>query len=91
VWEQVAYKGVPKEKRHVKSTYSNATPATDGQIVVAFFGSQGLYAYDRTPLNAVVESADDSSPYWRKEKVSFDAAYGNEKVAARLAHPISAQ
>lgn len=45
LWEQTAYRGVPREKRHIKATYANATPATDGRIVVAFFGSQGLYAY----------------------------------------------
>jgi outer membrane protein assembly factor BamB len=46
LWERLAYQGVPKEKRHMKATYANATPATDGEIVAAFFGSQGLYAYD---------------------------------------------
>ena len=34
------------QKRHIKSTYASATPATDGRIVVAWFGSQGIYAYD---------------------------------------------
>lgn len=48
LWDRVAYQGVPLEKRHIKSTYANATPATDGRYVVAFFGSQGLYAYDLT-------------------------------------------
>lgn len=46
LWERVAYEGVPIEKRHIKSTYASATPATDGRIVVAWFGSQGLYAWD---------------------------------------------
>jgi hypothetical protein len=46
LWDRVAYEGVPKEKRHIKSTYANATPATDGEIVIVFFGSQGAYAYD---------------------------------------------
>jgi outer membrane protein assembly factor BamB len=46
VWQQTAYEGVPKEKRHIKATYANATPFTDGRYVIAFFGSQGLYAYD---------------------------------------------
>ena len=46
LWERTAYEGAPKEKRHIKATYANATPATDGRHVVAFFGSQGLYAYD---------------------------------------------
>ena len=46
VWTETAYEGVPKEKRHIKATYANATPFTDGRYVVAFFGSQGLYAFD---------------------------------------------
>ncbi len=46
LWEQIAYQGEPKEKRHIKSTYASSTPVTDGRYVVAFFGSQGVYAYD---------------------------------------------
>jgi outer membrane protein assembly factor BamB/protein tyrosine phosphatase (PTP) superfamily phosphohydrolase (DUF442 family) len=46
LWERVAYQGEPIEKRHIKSTYANSTPVTDGRIVVAWFGSQGVYAYD---------------------------------------------
>jgi outer membrane protein assembly factor BamB len=46
IWERVAYEGEPLNKRHMKSTYASATPATDGRIVVAWFGSQGVYAYD---------------------------------------------
>ena len=45
-WERVAYEGEPLNKRHMKSTYASATPVTDGRIVVAWFGSQGVYAYD---------------------------------------------
>ena len=46
VWERVAHQGAPREKRHIKSTYASATPATDGRVVVASFGSHGLHAYD---------------------------------------------
>lgn len=46
LWDRIAYEGEPLEKRHIKATYANSTPATDGRYVVAFFGSQGLYAYD---------------------------------------------
>ena len=46
VWQRVAHEGPPREKRHIKSTYASATPATDGRIVVASFGSHGLHAYD---------------------------------------------
>jgi outer membrane protein assembly factor BamB len=46
VWERTAYKGIPEQKRHPKSSHANCTPATDGHFVVAFFGSEGLYCYD---------------------------------------------
>ena len=45
-WERAAAEGEPLNKRHIKSTYASASPATDGRIVVAWFGSQGVYAYD---------------------------------------------
>lgn len=56
VWEQIAFQGVPREKRHIKSTYASATPATDGRYVVAFFGSQGLHAFDM-----------NGKPVWSKD------------------------
>lgn len=48
IWEKTAYSGVPKIKRHPKSTHANPSVATDGSYVVAFFGSEGLYCYDFT-------------------------------------------
>ena len=45
LWQQTSYNGVPKVKRHPKSTHANSTLATDGTRLVAFFGSEGLYAY----------------------------------------------
>jgi outer membrane protein assembly factor BamB len=46
IWERVAHTGVPRTKRHPKSTQNNSTPATDGKHVVVLFGSEGLYAFD---------------------------------------------
>jgi outer membrane protein assembly factor BamB len=46
LWQRVAHEGVPKTKRHIKSTFANSTPVTDGRYVIAFFGSEGLYCYD---------------------------------------------
>ncbi len=46
LWEKMAYQGVPEQKRHPKSSHANSTMATDGNYVVAFFGSEGLYCYD---------------------------------------------
>jgi len=45
-WERLAHKGIPKSKRHTKSSQANCTPATDGKHLVVLFGSEGLYCYD---------------------------------------------
>ena len=45
-WSRTSHRGVPKVKRHVKATQANASPATDGRVVVVSFGSEGLYTYD---------------------------------------------
>ena len=46
LWERTAYEGIPKVKRHPKSSHAAATPVTDGKYLIAMFGSEGLYAYD---------------------------------------------
>jgi outer membrane protein assembly factor BamB len=46
VWESTAWEGTPYDNRHRKSSYAASTPATDGKLVFAFFGTEGLYAYD---------------------------------------------
>jgi outer membrane protein assembly factor BamB len=46
LWEAVAWEGTPYDNRHRKSSYAASTPATDGKMVYAFFGTEGLYAYD---------------------------------------------
>jgi len=63
--------------------YRNAKPVPEA--VFRIF--QGLYSYDRTPLDAKIESVDDSSPYWRRERISYKAAYNDERVIAFLYLP----
>jgi outer membrane protein assembly factor BamB len=46
LWEQTAYEGTPYDNRHRKSSFASSTPVTDGKLVYAFFGTEGLYAYD---------------------------------------------
>jgi eukaryotic-like serine/threonine-protein kinase len=45
-----------------------------------------LYSYDRTSLKPTIASVD-STDNWRRERVSFDAAYGGERVIAHLFLP----
>ena len=42
LWERLAFAAAPKTKRHTKGSQANSTPVTDGQRVVAAFGSAGL-------------------------------------------------
>ena len=46
LWERTAYEGLPKVKRHPKSSHAASTPVTNGKYLVVLFGSEGLYAYD---------------------------------------------
>lgn len=52
-----------------------------------FQAYKGLYTYDRsTDLQPVIESTDEE-PYWRRQKITFNAAYGRERVLAHLFLP----
>ena len=64
-WEQTAATGVPQIKRHTKATHANSTPATDGRTLVAFFGSEGLYAYD----------LKSGAPRWKKSLGVLDSGF----------------
>ncbi len=66
--------------------YRKEKPVSDAIFAVY----KGIYDYDRKPLNAKVEQTEDSSEGWRKETVSFDAAYGQERVTAYLFLPANA-
>jgi outer membrane protein assembly factor BamB len=64
VWERTVHEGEPRQRRHTKSTHANPTPTTDGQRVVAFFGSEGLYCYDF-----------DGRLLWKKDLGVLEAAF----------------
>jgi eukaryotic-like serine/threonine-protein kinase len=50
---------------------------------------KGLYAYDKAALEANAEDVDDGkAKSWRKEKISFTAAYAGERVTAYLFTPL---
>lgn len=62
LWERVAHKGKPKAARHTKATHANTTLATDGRRIVAFFGSEGLFAFSMS-----------GKPQWRLDLGNLDA------------------
>jgi outer membrane protein assembly factor BamB len=63
-WQQKVLSAVPKIKRHPKATHANSTVATDGERIVAFFGSEGLHAFDMS-----------GKPLWKKDFGVLDAGY----------------
>jgi serine/threonine protein kinase/cephalosporin-C deacetylase-like acetyl esterase len=46
-----------------------------------------MYHYDPRPLVARIESIDDKKKYLRDEEITFDAAYGRERMRAHLLLP----
>src|SRR5689334_2108449 len=46
VWSKVAREEVPHEGHQQNNTYASASAVTDGEVVLAFFGSRGLHCYD---------------------------------------------
>ncbi|MDP2858884.1 MAG: SUMF1/EgtB/PvdO family nonheme iron enzyme, partial [Bacillota bacterium] len=63
--------------------YAKERPVSDDVFRIY----ESLYAYDKTDLGAKIESIDDQGDDWRREKLSFAAAYGNERVPAYLFLP----
>lgn len=64
LWSRTAYEGVPEIERHTKASHANSTPATDGEHVAAFFGSEGLFVYDR-----------DGKLIWKKDFGVLESGY----------------
>ena len=77
-------KGAPRDKRHIKSTYASATPATDGRIVVAWFGSQGVLRLRRR-RHAAVEGRP--RPPRRRRLRHPDVRVGAGQLADHLERP----
>ena len=46
LWERIAYDGQMYDDRHRRGSYASATPVSDGMRVYAYFGSEGVFAYD---------------------------------------------
>jgi outer membrane protein assembly factor BamB len=46
LWTRTAFEGAVFDNRHKAGSYASPTPVTDGRLVYAYFGSEGLFAYD---------------------------------------------
>ena len=46
VWRRSVLTEAPHEGHHPDGTWASGSPVTDGEVLIAFFGSRGLYAFD---------------------------------------------
>jgi eukaryotic-like serine/threonine-protein kinase len=73
------------ERNQMARDLANAQPATDETFKIY----KSFYAYDRTALHVKVEATQQDSKDWRKEKITFNAAYGKERIPAYLFLPVN--
>ncbi len=64
LWDKLEFEAIPKSQRHTKASHCNSTPATDGERIVALFGSEGLFCFDM-----------DGKELWRKSLGRMDSGY----------------
>ncbi len=46
IWERTAVETTPHEPHYIDSSFASASPVTDGEVLLAHFGSNGLFAFD---------------------------------------------
>ncbi len=56
VWKRTVRTEAPSGGTHPDGTWASGSPVTDGEVLIAFFGSQGLYAFDL-----------DGTELWRRD------------------------
>jgi formylglycine-generating enzyme required for sulfatase activity/dienelactone hydrolase len=83
--EDLAAAGSPI--RHPRRDFLSEQPASDETYQVFL----NMYAYDPAPLNAAIEARDTTPEDWVREWISFDAAYGGERMLAHLFVPKNAR
>jgi outer membrane protein assembly factor BamB len=66
LWSKTSYEGALRYKRHPKSSHAASSPAVDAERVVAFFASEGLYAYDH-----------DGELLWKRDLGEMNSGFFN--------------
>ena len=76
---KVASAAMPSPRRDL----SKQKPASEE----LFRAYRGMYSFDKTPLQVTVEHIDKADEDWTTEKITYAAAYGNEKAITYLFIP----
>jgi len=83
--EEATLAELERPVERMRRDFRTEKPVSD-EVFSAF---RRMYAYDKTEVNPRIEAEDKSHPDWTKQKISFDAAYGQERVLAVLYLPKS--
>jgi dienelactone hydrolase len=75
------------ERRVIRAFDPRAIPRVSDDVFRAY---RERFSYDRTPLDDRLESSVTSPGGWTHEVVSFDAAYGGERILAHVFLPSGA-
>ena len=70
VWDKLGHETTPRVKRHTKASHCNSTPATDGERLLAIFGSEGLFCFDMEGRLA-----------WKRDLGPMDSGYFRSPTA----------
>ena len=74
--------GVFAEVPRPAAGIASRTPVSDAEFALY----RRMYGYDQTALEARVEATEETE-HWRRERASFAAAYGTDRVVAQLYLP----
>ncbi len=79
LWQTIVREELPHEGGHSTGSYASASPATDGEVLLASFGSRGLYALD---LEGAVR--------WQKQLGRMQTKHAHGEGSSPLLHGNSA-
>ncbi|MGI9518144.1 MAG: PQQ-binding-like beta-propeller repeat protein [Pirellulaceae bacterium] len=75
LWQKQVHQALPHEGAHYTGSLASASPVTDGQHIVAYFGSWGVYCLDF-----------DGNVVWEKSLGTMNTKHGHGEGASPFLH-----
>ncbi len=74
-WQRTVRSEIPWEGMHFSASYASASPVTDGEVLIAPFGSHGLYGLDL-----------DGKLLWQRDFGDMQARHGHGEGGTAVLH-----
>ena len=75
LWDKTVAEALPHEGGHESGSLASGSPVTDGERVIAFFGSRGLYCLD-----------SEGEPMWKAELGKMTSKHGHGEGSSPALH-----